>query len=285
VLQGIARLAIVAPRRIIGLALLVMVAAGIFGLPVTRTLSAGGFNDPSSQSAKAAALLADKFHQSDTDLIITVTSEGGVHSAAAQAVAGQVVAVLKESPYVADLSSAWTAPPATANALVSTDGKTGLVVAGIVGGENEYPKRARELADRLPSDRDGVTVRAGGALTYAEANEQSERDLLLMESIAIPVSFVVLVWVFGGLLAAALPMIVGVFAILGSLAVLRAVTFVTDVSIFAMNLTAAMGLALAVDYTLLILNRFRDELAGGGDRDEAMVRTMTTAGRTVLSRR
>ena len=282
VLQGIARLAIAAPRRIIGLALLVMVAAGIFGLPVTKTLSAGGFNDPSSQSAKASALLADKFHQSDTDLIITVTSEGGVHSAAAQAVAGQVVALLKESPYVADLSSAWTAPPATDNALVSTDGKTGLVVAGINGGENEYPKHTRELAAQLPSDRDGVTVRAGGALAYAEANEQSERDLLLMESIAIPLSFVVLVWVFGGLLAAALPMVVGVFAILGSLAVLRAVTFVTDVSIFAMNLTAAMGLALAVDYTLLIISRFRDELAGGADRDEALVRTMTTAGRTVL---
>ena len=243
---------------------------------------AGGFNDPSSQSAKASALLVDKFHQSDTDLIITVTSEGGVHSAAAQAVAGQVVAVLKESPYVADLSSAWTAPPATANALVSTDSKTGLVVAGITGGENEYPKHARELADQLPSDRDGVTVRAGGALTYAEVNEQSERDLLLMESIAIPLSFVVLVWVFGGLLAAALPMVVGVFAILGSLAVLRAVTFVADVSIFAMNLTAAMGLALAVDYTLLIISRFRDELASGADRDEALVRTMTTAGRTVL---
>ena len=95
-LQGIARLAIAAPRRIIGLALLVMVAAGIFGLPVTKTLSAGGFNDPSSQSAKASALLVDKFHQSDTDLIITVTSEGGMHSAAAQAVAGQVVALLKE---------------------------------------------------------------------------------------------------------------------------------------------------------------------------------------------
>ena len=281
-LQGIARLAIAAPRRIIGLALLVMVAAGIFGLPVTKTLSAGGFNDPSSQSAKASALLVDKFHQSDTDLIITVTSEGGVHSAAAQAVAGQVVALLKESPFVADLSSAWTGPPATADALVSTDGKTGLVIAGITGGENEYPKHARELADQLPSDRDGVTVRAGGALTYAEVNEQSERDLLLMESIAIPLSFVVLVWIFGGLLAAALPMIVGVFAILGSLAVLRAVTFATDVSIFAMNLTAAMGLALAVDYTLLIISRFRDELAGGVEQDEALVRTMTTAGRTVL---
>ena len=74
-------------------------------------------------------------------------------------------------------------------------------------------------------------------------------------------------WVFGGMLAAALPMAVGMFAILGSLAVLRAVTFVTDVSLFAMNLTAAMGLALAVDYTLLIVSRYRDEIADGAPPD------------------
>ena len=103
-----------------------------------------------------------------------------------------------------------------------------------------------------------------------------------MESIAIPLSFVVLVWVFGGLLAAALPMAVGGFAILGSMAVLRAVTYVTDVSIYALNLTVALGLALAIDYTLLIVSRFRDELADGADRNEALIRTMATAGRTVL---
>ena len=74
-------------------------------------------------------------------------------------------------------------------------------------------------------DRDGVTVRAGGeAMIYVQINGQSEKDLLLMESIAIPLSFVVLVWVFGGLLAAALPLAVGGFAILGSMAVLRAIT-------------------------------------------------------------
>ena len=103
-----------------------------------------------------------------------------------------------------------------------------------------------------------------------------------MESIAIPLSFVVLVWVFGGLLAAALPLAVGVFAIFGSMAVMRALTFVDRVSIFALNLSVAMGLALAIDYTLLIVSRFRDELADGADRDEALMRTMATAGRTVL---
>ena len=103
-----------------------------------------------------------------------------------------------------------------------------------------------------------------------------------MESIAIPVSFVALVWVFGGMLAAALPMTIGIFAILGSLAVLRFVTLFTDVSVFALNLTVAMGLALAVDYSLLIVSRYRDEIADGATPHQALVRTMTTAGRTVV---
>jgi RND superfamily putative drug exporter len=135
----------------------------------------------------------------------------------------------------------------------------------------------------LVHDRDGVTVRAGGeAMIYVQINGQTEKDLLLMESIAIPLSFLVLVWVFGGLMAAALPLAVGGFAILGSMAVLHAITFVTDVSIFALNLSVAMGLALAIDYTLLIISRYRDELAAGSQRDEALIRTMATAGRTVL---
>src|SRR6185295_12861060 len=103
-----------------------------------------------------------------------------------------------------------------------------------------------------------------------------------MESIAIPLSFLVLVWVFGGLIAAALPMVVGGLAIVGSMAVLRLLTFNTDVSIFAPNLSTALGLALAIDYTLLILSRYRDELAEGVPRDVALIRTMSTAGRTVL---
>lgn len=283
-LHRIARLAIAAPRRVLVVAALVMVAAGIFGVPVAKSLSAGGFQDPTSESAQATQLLSDKFNRGDMQLVISVTDDAaGAHSPAATAVGNDIAAELKASPYVTEVSSAWTLPGPAAATLISKDGKTGLILAGITGGESGAQKHAKELTDRLVHDRDGVAVRAGGeVMIYVQINAQSERDLLMMESIAIPLSFVVLVWVFGGLLAAALPLAVGGFAILGSLAVLRGFTMVTDVSIFALNLTVAMGLALAIDYTLLIVSRYRDELADGMQPDRALTRTMVTAGRTVL---
>ncbi|MFY9918669.1 MAG: MMPL family transporter [Mycobacterium sp.] len=282
-LQQIARMAIRAPKRIVVIALLVMVATGIFGIPVTKSLSAGGFQDPTSESAKAAQMLVDKFGQGDMELVLSLTSDGGAQSPESRAVGNYLVSQLQASPHVAGVTSAWTAPATAVPALISKDGKTGLIVASITGGESNAQKYTKELSDRLVHDRDGVTVRAGGeAMIYVQINGQTEKDLLLMESIAIPLSFLVLVWVFGGLLAAALPLAVGAFAILGSMAVLHAITYVTDVSIFALNLSVAMGLALAIDYTLLIVSRYRDELAAGSGRDEALIRTMATAGRTVL---
>ena len=195
----------------------------------------------------------------------------------------ELVDDLMRSPHVTSVTSLWTAAPPERAALVSSDGRSGLIVAGIAGDENKTQEYAKDLSDRLVHDRDGVTVRAGGdAMVNVEITEQSQRDLLLMESLAIPISFLVLVWVFGGALAAAVPLAVGGMAILGALAVLRGVTYFTDVSIFALNLSAAMGLALAIDYTLLIISRYRDELADGASRDDALVQTMATAGRTVL---
>ena len=283
VLQGIARLAIAAPRRIIAVALLVMVGAGVFGIPVTNSLSAGGLQDPTSESWQAARLLSEKFGQGDMRMVIAVTSDAGAESPAARAVGADLVGQLQASPYVADVNSAWTASSQAAPTLISKDGKTGLIVAGITGGESGAQKHAKQLADRLVYDRDGLTVRASGdAMTYVQVNSQTEKDLLLMESIAIPLSFIVLVWVFGGVMAAVLPLAVGGFAILSSMALLRAVAYATDVSIYALNLTVALSLALAIDYTLLIVSRFRDELADGVDRNEALIRTMGTAGRTVL---
>ena len=216
-------------------------------------------------------------------LLITVSTSAGVDSAQARAVGTDIVDQLRGSPHVASVTSPWTAPPAAAHDLISKDHTSGLIIAGITGSESDQQKYAKELSEQVTHDRDGVTVQSGGtAMVNVQITDQSQRDLLLMESIAIPLSFLVLVWVFGGLLAAALPVAVGGVAILGALAVLRAISFATDVSIFALNLTTAMGLALAIDYTLLMISRYRDELADGASREDAIVRTMTTAGRTVF---
>ncbi|MBV9321140.1 MAG: MMPL family transporter, partial [Mycobacterium sp.] len=282
-LQGIARLAIAAPRRIIGVATLVLLGAAIFGIPVAKSLAAGGFQDPKSESAQAVHLLTDKFGQSDQQMLLVLTAPGGARSEQARRVGTDIVEQLKQSPLVFNVSSTWTSPPQAAADLVSKDGKSGLIVANLKGGENNAQKHAQTLSHQLVHDRDGVTVRAGGAaMIYAQINHQNERDLLLMEAIAIPLSFVVLVWVFGGLLAAALPLTLGGLAIVGSMSVLRLISFTTDVSTYALNLSSAMGLALAIDYTLLIVSRYRDELVEGAARDEALIRTMATAGRTVL---
>jgi putative drug exporter of the RND superfamily len=283
VLERTARLAIHAPRRVIAIAVLIMIGTAVFGIPVAKSLSAGGFENPNSESQRATNLLANKLHQGDLPMLITVTSNDGAQRSAARTVGTDIVRQLHNSPYVAQVTSPWTASPSASASLISKDGKTGLIVAGITGGENDAPKHAKVLSDTLVHDRDGVTVRAGGdAITYAQVIDQTEKDLNLMEAIAIPLSFLVLVWVFGGFVAAALPIAVGGLAVFGSMAVLRAVSFVTPVSIFALNLLVAMGLALAIDYTLLILSRFRDEVADGVKPDKALARTMAGAGRTVL---
>ena len=282
-LHGIARLAITAPRQVITLAVLVMIGTAIFGIPVIKSLSPGGWFDPGSESARASALLSQKFGQGDMSMLVTVTSDGGAQGRQATAVGTDLVRRLQNSSNVEQVRSAWTVPPATARSFISKDGKTGLIVAAISGGETNAQKNAKRLADELVHDRDGVKVRVGGdATVYWQVNEQTRKDLLVMESLALPLSFLVLVWIFGGLFAAALPVAVGGFAILGAMASLRAVSLFANVSIFALNLTVAMGTALAIDYTLLILSRFRDELADGQTRDAALIRTMATAGRTVL---
>jgi len=140
VLYAIARLAIAAPRRVIAVAVLVMVGTAIFGIPVITSLSAGGMGDPTSESALAARLLRDKFDQADMEMLITVTSDGGAQSPRATAVGTDLVQRLQNSPNVGRVVSPWTAPPSAVPALISMDGKTGLIMAGIFGGETDAQK-------------------------------------------------------------------------------------------------------------------------------------------------
>lgn len=282
-LTNLAMFALRYPRRIVVGALLFVVVAGVYAAPATWKLPSGGFFDePGAESTRAEQMLDEKFQAGGSSLVFTVTTPEGADSPAASARGRAIVAALQASSYARQVISYWTVPPQLNSALVGTDHRTGLVAAQITGDDTAAPTRADELASRFVGTEDGVTVAAGGqAMAFLEAQDRSRADLLLMEAIAIPFTFLALIWIFGSAFAAALPLMVALFAITGTLACLWTVHFFTNVSIYAVNLTTAFSLALAIDYTLFIVNRYREELARGGPPDRALIVTMNTAGRTV----
>lgn len=282
-LTRFAHLGIRAPRRVLALAGLVFLAAALFGAPVAKHLSAGGFSDPNADSTKANDLLNTRFHAGDPNLVFQVSAPQGADSSAARTGGQGIVQTLMRDPNVSQIASYWTSPPQAATALRSKDGQSGLVVARVAGDDDQAPKRAGAIAEGLTGNHDGVDVRAGGiAYTYHEVNDQTRKDLAMAEAIAIPLTTVVLIWVFGSVIAGLLPLAVGLFSIVTTMAALRGLTLGTDVSIYALNLTTALGLALAIDYSLFMVSRYREEVHAGTDRNEAVIRTVQTAGRTVL---
>ncbi|WP_336670504.1 MMPL family transporter [Tsukamurella sp. USMM236] len=269
------------PRTVLAASLLLLVVLGWLGAGVGGALRSGGSTDPSAESARAQQVLEDDFGRGGSSLVLTVRALTPEAAAAAADHGRAIAEAVRRAPAVQAAVSAWTDPAAAAR-LTSADGRTGLVVANLTGGTGDAPDHARAIVDGLPSPPDGVRVEAGGeAMTYLQINEQSGKDLVRAELIALPLTFLVLVWAFGGLVAAAVPVVVGVAAIIATSGLLRLVAEVTDVSVFALNLITAMSLALAIDYTLLVVSRYREEVPARG-REEALVTAMATAGRTVL---
>ncbi len=265
------------------LAGLLLVLGGVFGSTAADHLSSGGFRDPNAPSTRAEDILQRDFQAGDANLIIEITSPAGVNDDATRAQGRAVVRAVQASPYASQVASYWTAPKTQAAGLRSTDGRSGLVVARIAGDDSQAPARTAAITEPLTGTHDGVTVIGGGiGNAYQQVNDQTKSDLAKSESFAIPITMVVLIWVFGSLVAALLPLAVGLSAIIGTMAILRALAGVTDVSIYALNMTTAMGLALAIDYSLLVVSRYREEVGAGSPTEEAVRRTMRTAGRTVL---
>lgn len=279
----IAQLATRFPRAILAAALVIAVVSGLAGATVAGHLQSGGFVSEDAESSQVDRKLADNFDGAVPNFILLVSDESGVDSPAARARGFETVRALEARDDTVGIQSYWSAPGPVGSALRSTDGKNAVIGVYLEGGENRAQQIAGELTDQLAGTRDGVTVRQGGnAAVFHDTNEQVTYDLAVAEAVAIPLTLIVLVLVFGSLTAASLPLMVGLFAIAATLAILRLFTLITDVSIFAMNLTTAMGLALAIDYSLFIVSRFREELTNGLDPVAATIRAVQTAGRTVL---
>ena len=218
-LARLADLGIAAPRRVLVVAGLLFVLAGAFGSSAADHLSSGGFRDPGASSTKAEEILQEDFRAGDANLIIEVTSSSGVDADAARTRGMAVVRAVEDSPYASQVQSYWTAPKGQAAALRSTDGRSALVVARIAGDDAEAPERAAAVTEPLTGERDGVTVLGGGiGNAYQQVNDQTKNDLAMAEGIAIPITVVVLIWVFGSLIAALLPLAVGLSAIIGTMA-------------------------------------------------------------------
>jgi putative drug exporter of the RND superfamily len=282
--ERLGRFAVARRRLILVLAVAFVVVSGVIGGGVVARLSSGGFDDPGSDSSKAASLLVDQFDAGPSDIVLVATSRAGesVDSPDVTAAGRTLAQRLTHESGVRGVTSYWATQ---APAMRSTDGATALITARLVQSGDAGQKRAGEIAQELAgTTADGVLdVHVSGApVVFSEVGSTIEKDLARAESIAIPVTMVLLLLVFGTLVASGLPAVIGAVAVLGSFLALFLTTQVTSVSIFAINLVTALGIGLGIDYALFIVTRFREELARGYEPNEAVVRTVRSAGRTVV---
>ncbi|MFE3080225.1 MMPL family transporter [Nocardia tengchongensis] len=269
------------PKLVLALVAIAFVLCGAIGTQAAARLSNAGFVSTHSESARVARILERDYGISGMQLVLTVESPGGAQDPATVARGKEIAQRLKGDARVSRAVSPWT-EPTLSKTLVSTDGTIGLIVAEVRGDENVAPGSARDLAGEFTGIQGVVTVRAGGQATiWNQTGEQTRKDLGLAEAIALPLTFLLLVWFLRSLVAAAIPFVTGVVAIAGASAVLYLLTFVVELSVFALNITTAIGLALAVDYSLLIIGRYREEIAAGRDRTAALTVAMRRGGRAV----
>lgn len=266
------------------LTLLIMSAfvalAAVGGSGVEQRLTNVNPVDVRSESSQADRILRRDFRGGAANYVVIVTPPTTLDAATTRAAAGALIAEARRSPAARALESYWTS--GSSDEMRSRDGRSGLITIRLAGDNQAAAEAAAKLTAALRSKAGDLQLGfAGEAEVEAEAAARSAADLQRAELIAAPLTLVLLVLVFGSVIAAALPLLVGVASILTTMLVLRLISSFTDVSIFALNTTTALGLGLAIDYSLFVLARFREETAAGRDTRAALVTTMRTAGRTV----
>ena len=261
-----------------------ILTAGGAGSMVFNRLDSGGYSNPNSDSYQVYNYLNKNLKISDPNIVVVVDSGNlPITDPTIVAKAQKLEAEMAKAPGVTKVVSYWNT--GGEKTLAATDGKAAYI---LVYGEGEaFTPQSQEMGqyfqDNFDGKRDGLTLYSGGVGVVGNAiNEKIAKDLTIAEAISIPLTFILLVFVFGAMAASAMPLIVGVSAILGAFFILYLISLFTSVSVYALNLTTGMGLGLGIDYALLIVNRFREELHRGNNVEDSIVNTMASAGKTVF---
>ena len=261
-----------------------VLTAGTVGTMIFSRLDSGGYSNPNSDSYQVYNYLNKNLKISDPNVVVVVDSGNLPITDPAIAAKVQVLeAEMAKVPRVTKVVSYWNT--GGEKTLAATDGKAAYILA--YGQDDAFTPESQEMGDYFQKNfdgkRDGLTIYSGGVGVVGNAiNKKIADDLKIAEAISIPLTFILLVFVFGAMAASAMPLLVGVSAILGAFFLLYLISLVTSVSVYALNLTTGMGLGLGIDYALLIVNRFREELHRGKSVEDSIVNTMASAGKTVF---
>jgi uncharacterized membrane protein YdfJ with MMPL/SSD domain len=275
VFTALADLAYRRGRRVVILAVLAALAAGAVGSSVADRLDPYNADDPASESYRAEQLLERSGAEPTVDVVALVETEANVRSGPGRARVERVAAELRGDPDIATVTTFEDG----GRALISRDGTATYVTASLTA-EADESDAADRLLERFEG-RDGVTL-GGGSIANRQANEQVSEDLARAELLAFPILFVLSFLFFRSLVSALLPLLVGGLAIVLTFFALRLASDLGSVSVFALNLVTGLGLGLAIDSSLFIVSRYREEIAKHGPGREALRRTVGTAGRSVL---
>jgi trehalose monomycolate/heme transporter len=267
-------------RWIVIIAVLVLIViGGAWGSGVSGKLTQGGYDDPGSQAAKVDTIIADSIGKQGGDVAVLYTALAGttVDDPALARKINDKLAALPEAD-VSKVVSYWNTHLPQ---LVDTSRQHGLAIITLASSDQTVQSsQYKAIADDLAVD--GVQTQVGGQVPLQKTiSDKSMTDIEIAELISLPLVLVLLVVIFGSVVAALMPVLVGGLSILGALGVLRLISLGLDVNTFAVNVASLLGLGLAIDYGLFTVGRFREELAAGRSTSEAVRRTVATAGRTV----
>ena len=270
-------------KAVLSLFLLTTILSGAIGSQVFSRFDSGGYSDPNSDSVKVWEYLEDTFKVKDPAVVFVVDAKDkSVDDPAVVAAAQKLEAEVRGEETAESVLSYWSSGGAPS--LKSKDGNSAFIFIYLKSTDfTEIDRSGGYYQDKYDGAYGDLEIYASGGAVFANAiNGRIQNDLKISEAISIPLTFLLLIFVFGAMAASAMPLVVGITAILGTFLVMYLLTLFTDVSIFALNLTTGLGLGLGIDYALLIVNRFREELAKGLDNESAIVNTLRSAGKTVF---